>query len=1238
MAFPNVRRHKLLTLVLTRSGGKGLLQPPPRPFTMLSTRAGGLPSSPARGNGLPSSPARRKPGQSNIASLRSSVASSALGQPPEQPPLPEQGSSLPTSKSIPLREVQSSLSPVLSSQVQTPTVYTSNSRSQPSNDAPQPSRTLPPVAPGELLRSSRPSSPKTPGFEIIDAYAYMKRITSDQQQQQQQQQWQQVVSGALSPIYEPPPLTYTNAPLTANDKEDGFQTPLPHKVLSDPPQVEAPRIPHPLPTTGRASPSVHSQEGMTTPAFSISAPSVPPVPPPIGPFIVGGANLPHRRYTPLSIPRGVLSSEFPSDTNIGLARTPRSGNFEVVMFGMGEDGVDRLGGSSVPSVIRPSPAGVSKETRVQQWQTFNVSVPVSDPTRRGVIGGKVHPPQGSVEVHGGRAALPGREGPNTGAITHDEDDDEDDGGEFEMITAAGAPEFEPPGGLDMLSDREVNPAHTAVRVPPLRPALSPLSPFLSRHTSSSSSNSGPSIGDDWYPSLPTDGVVELRPNNQDKPRPPSLKFGLRGLDELARGEEKQSGNIKQLQGRRKQKEQPPDQRHRQSDEPENDGYASVPAPEPIQVPMRIPTPPPPFRPLALPLSMGAPLSDMLSESTAPATLQARARVDYAPSPGERSGSSLRLTSGGSDIFGFGEALGWERAPVKPLVEPATLSGGSEDVFGRKDLKQHFAIVQSTRGEPDSFSPDRPRSRTSPTPNSSEWSPPSVPLDKTLYQPVPRPLPRPRLPLSVFESPSLVPTDPMRNTILPSSGLLSETSISLDMLPILPPVLTSSPSPRHTFKASGNPRLPPAPPPPQYPAPSPPREAPLKDLQSGKNVPASTPPPLGPISDRSHPPIVPPPPPVPQEQLDYHPRSTSLPENRSSSPKYQPTRDGYAQPSPLNGPVMDKPMERSTRSYYENISHRKEKKRLTFAGVVRSLLKGKKDKKAKEAKLNFGSISEREPSRSASERGAKRGHAPAIPFPPPIGQAYVSPPPVPQQPPPAFTDASPQSLPTQVTTGASWGVQPTDRDGWVSRERVQATATGGFATNDVRDSETQADNINATQQLLPHSPASPDALSPHTPSSPLSVATALPPLVYGPSAPITTHIASISTRLEAERDIAMSGGAPIPSLNTGSISYTISTLSHLNTRISEACAVLTQVIVSARVATGESGASSAGVDAQRMSAKVEKDMRTRLCEFLTESIFGRFSVALGSEEDRALRESHGDYFIRCGHSVLFLRRA
>ena len=1237
MAFPNVRRHKLLTLVFTRSSGKGLLQPPPRPFTMLSTRAGGLPSSPARVNGLPSSPARRMPGQSKIASLRSSASSSALGQPPEQQPFLEQDSSLPTSKYIHLQEVQSPLAPVLSIQVQTPTVYTSNSRSQPSNDAPQPSRTLPPVAPGELLRSSRPSSPKTPGFDIIDAYAYMKRITSDQQQQQQQQQWQQVVSGALSPIYEPPPFTYTNALLTANDKEDGVQTPLPPlKVLSDPPQVEALRIPHPLPTTGRASPSVHSQEGMTTPAFSISAPSVPPVPPPIGPFIVGGANLPHQRYTPLSVPRGVLSNEFSSDTNIGLARTPRSGNFEVVMFGMGEHGVDRLG-SSVPSVIRPSPVGVSKGTRVQQWQTFNVS----DPTRGGVIGGKVHPPQGSVEVHEGRVALPDREGPSTDAITHDENDDEDDGGEFEMITAAGAAEFEPPGGLDMLSDREVNTAHTTVRVP-LPPPLSPLSPFLSRHASSSSSNSGPSVGDDWYPSLPTDGVVGLRPNNQDKPRPPSLMFGLRGLDELARGEEKQSGKTRQLQGRRKQKEQPPDQRHRQSEEPENDGYASVPVPEPIRapMPMRIPTPPPPFRPLALPLSMGVPLSDMLSESTAPAALQAQARVDYAPiaSPGELSVSSLRLTSGGSDVFGFGEALSWERAPVKPLVEPVTLSDGSQDEFGRKDLKQHFATVQSTRGEPDSFSPDRPRSRTSPTPNSSEWSPTSMPLDKPLYQGVPRPLPRPRLPLSVFESPSLVPTDPMRNTILPSIGLLSETSISLDMLPILPPVLTSSPSPKHTLKASGNPKLPPAPPPPQYPAPLPPREAPLKDLHSGKDVPASTPPPLGPISDRSHPPIVPPPPPVPQEQVNYHPRSTSLPENRSSSPKYQSTKDGYAQPSPLNGPVMDKPMERSMRSYYENISLRKEKKRLTFAGVVRSLLKGKKDRKAKEAKLNFGSISEREPSRSASERGAKRGHAPAIPFPPPIGQAYVSPPPVPQQPPPAVTDASPQSLPTQVPTGASWVVRPTDGDGWVSRERVQATAAGGFATKDVRDSETQQDNINATQQLLPHFPAFPDTLSPHTPSSPLSVAIALPPLVYGSSAPITTHIASISTRLEAERDIAMSGGAPIPSLNTGTISYIISTLSHLNTRISEASAVLTQVIVSARVATGESGASSAGVDTQRMSAKVEKDMRTRLCEFLTESIFGRFSVALGSEDDRALRESHGDHFIRCGHSALFLRKA
>lgn len=313
---------------------------------------------------------------------------------------------------------------------------------------------------------------------------------------------------------------------------------------------------------------------------------------------------------------------------------------------------------------------------------------------------------------------------------------------------------------------------------------------------------------------------------------------------------------------------------------------------------------------------------------------------------------------------------------------------------------------------------------------------------------------------------------------------------------------------------------------------------------------------------------------------------------------------------------------------------KEKKKPSFAGVMGALLK-----KAKAAKLGHASVEEREPPRGTIELGHPEQEykqdaftiTRAVPPPKqPTEKMFMSPPPVPQLSPPALSNFPSQSLLAQGPTNTLRDAQRMDADGSVSREQPVQPATGVFASDDVRDQPTQykQDEMNTTNQLPLPMRASEDTPSTYVSSSHRPVVTAPPPLVYLPSVPIATHVAYISTRLEAERDSAKSGGDPIPSLNTASIPQIISSLSHLNTQIGEACAILTKVIVSSRITTGESGGSSDGMQARRMCIKVEKDMRTRVCEFLTGGIFGRFSLALGSEEDQALRQAHGEVFVRC----------
>jgi hypothetical protein len=243
--------------------------------------------------------------------------------------------------------------PVLSNQVQTPTVLMcSLALPPPSSDAPQLSRTLSLRTPEDLLRPSRPPSPETPAFDIIDAYDYTCNKSSSGS----------TLPDPISPIYVPPPFTSTNvlknqslrtrrmrvpigslayggdysatfAPTTPSEggplrgshdvelqtPQDGpsplfhllkaFQdlhksrhngrTPSLPEIVLAPPVFKAQKqcqIDYTLSPNAAPSP--------LTPAFSIATPTVPPVPPRLGPLIVGGANASHRRYTPLQYPQG----------------------------------------------------------------------------------------------------------------------------------------------------------------------------------------------------------------------------------------------------------------------------------------------------------------------------------------------------------------------------------------------------------------------------------------------------------------------------------------------------------------------------------------------------------------------------------------------------------------------------------------------------------------------------------------------------------------------------------------------------------------------------------------------------------------------------------------------------------------------------------------------------------------------------------------------------------------------
>jgi len=1080
-------------------------------------------------------------------------------------------------------------------------------------------------------------------------------------------------------------------------KDDPSPPVAPPKDLPRRPRVEAQQAPRRLPEIVQAPSSVQSPETISNPlylgsntgtprplalAINIATPTVPPVPPPIGPVVVGGAKASHRRYTPLSIPGEILSpgDEFSPVTRVGLARTPRTANFDVIMFGMGEDRVERL----------------ESATGSERLETFNVSAPDSVPMRREM---KVQPPQESVgsevdvlDIH---LVSQGRGDFDTSAVLHDgrpEEYDEDDE-EFEMIIAVDVAKLKPPGDLDSESDRDVESGvvRTAVEVS-LSSAVAPLPP----QRPFSSSNDCREVEDDgWYPRLPTDGVVDVVSKNQGKPkpnpvsipvpevkeitqgrditlkgpgilvknrpppirppRPPSLGFDLRMLDGMSGEEEMQIERFRQFEGRWEQQERSGAlvSQSREVSEPGNVGTQPASVSEPVQVslPMRKPAPPSPFSPLTITLDTVS-FSDMLRASTAPAAPQLRLQGDFTPvvSPKEArkepSGSALRPASGRSDILGLEEALSWKPAPVKPPVEPVTSPNGGQGEFGKWDLGRNFATMQGGKRE---FGSSSPHPITLPTPNKPAFGPTTpMPPDTPLYHPTQSVLPTQQiLTKSVFERGDI--------QLLNTSAPRPPTSMPLDMLPILPPVPRSSPPrPKHAAPAVRNPKSVRTPPAPEYGAPSPPHTAPYNDLRKDVDVSfrgpwASAPSNLAslePVAGGGHPPIAPPPHLMPQGWVKYHPRGSSLLENEmqtssqgQSSGFVEPPPNGHVQPSPPNDLGMDQITEGVTRSYYENVSSetspfppasRKEKKKQPFAGVVSALKK--LNKKAKAAKYGLASIEEHGPPRVSSERGRaeqeRKQNAPGQP----AGQAYMSPPPVLQQLPPAFNFPS-QSLPAQGLASTSRDAQQIGGDGWGSREQPAATSTGIFATDDVQGQPVpyKQDEVNTTTKLPPRMRASEDTSPSYVSLSHRPVVTAPPPLVYFPSVPIATHVACISTRLEAERDNAISGGDPIPSLNTTSIPQIISSLSRLNASIGEACAVLTNVIVSSRVATGEPDASSGGVDTRRMSAKVERDMHTRACEFLTGGIFGRFSVALDSEEDRALREAHGEVFVRCAWS-------
>jgi hypothetical protein len=685
--------------------------------------------------------------------------------------------------------------------------------------------------------------------------------------------------------------------------------------------------------------------------------------------------------------------------------------------------------------------------------------------------------------------------------------------------------------------------------------------------------------------------------------------------------------------------------------------------------MRMPTPPS-FSPLTITLDT-VPLSDMLGTSTAPDVSYPWVQRDYAPvlNLNEAKGrfrSAHGPASGGSDVLGLEEALSWKPAPVKPLVEPLTSSDRGQREFGKRDLGRNVATVQDEKRGFGSSSSSQLHPNTLPTLNKPAFGPTTpMPPDTPVLHPtqsVPPPLQIP--PKSVFEPPTPASTDTSKRGTIPpfnNSVLRPPTSMPLDMLPIFPPAPTSlPPRPKQAPLVVRNPNTPPAP---EYRAPSPPSVAPYQDLRNDMKMTLHSPwasspsnlASLDPVAGGNHPPIAPPPHSVPQEQMIYHPRSTSLPRNQlwTSSPQGQSkgiVANGRARPSPPNGPGMDQTREGVTRSYYENVSSEnppfspasgKEKKKPGFTGIMGALLKAKKfNKKAKAAKYGLASVEEYGSQRGTNERGHAeqeyKQNAPitaksALSPKQSTGQAYISPPPVPQKLPPSFSDFSSQFLLGQDPSSTSRDVQQIGGDGWVSREqRVQpaATGTGIFATDDIRDQPLSRHEMKAANQSPPRMQVSEDTPSS---SSHRPVITAPPPLVYYPSVPIATHVTCISTRLEAERDNATSGGDPIPSLNTISIPHIISSLSHLNERIGEACAILTKVIVSSRIATGESSASSVGVDTRRLSAKVERDMRTRVCEFLTEGIFGRFSVALGSEEDRRSGKPMGRFLYDVGFS-------
>jgi hypothetical protein len=1299
--------------------------------------------------------------------------SSALGRPPLQP----LSHSLPPSQPIPLQEARSQIppnAPVLSIQVESPTEYPSHSRLLPSNDAPRLPWTLSPESSEDLLRPSRPLTPETPAFDIIDAYDYVKRVTLDQLQQEQQQQQVFTPESVAPPFtythalkeisiaedgedessYQQPahteeislPLSHTQPPSEGGLFRDSHDIELPSPIdgpppplpplegLPGPPRVEA-QLATRLPDIVRAPSSVQSPEAKSnslylenntgTPSplaseFNIVTPTVPPVPPPppppIGLTIVGRANASHRRYTPLSIPGEILSpgEEFSPVTTVGLARTPRTANFEVLLWGMHEDKVEQPeSATSVDSnELFPPNVGVPEEARgLQRLETFNVSSSDSAAVRRVMmeVKGK-RPTQGLVgreldvmRVHEGRFASQGREELDTSADPHDEgpeDYDEDDGGEFEMVAA----QLEPRSGLDSESNGDVQSG--IVRTAGEVSLSSALAPLPSRRTPSSPHNGREDDG--WYPRLPTDGVVGVVPKNKGKPklklvsipvpevketnqgrgithqglgkqvknrsppvrppRPPSLGFDLRALGAMSGGEEEQNERFKQLEDRRGQQERSgvPGSQYRKADEPGNQS-ASAAKPDKGSLPKRIPTAPSFFSPLTITLDTVS-LSDMLGASAAPAASQPWAQVDHAlvVSPKEAKkeppGSGLHPASDGSDILGLEEALSRKPAPIKPRGEPATSLDAGQGEFGKRDLGRNAATVQDAKRGFDSSSSGQPHPITLPTPNKPAFGPTTFMFpDPPLYNPtqsVPPPLQISTK--SVFEAPIPVPTDtiPPFNNVVPRPP----ASMPLEMLPILP--MSSPPRPKHDPPTVRNPdfvRPLPAPPAPKYRAPSPP----YKDLHKGISVPprgpwASSPSDLAslePVAGESHPSIAPPDS-VPQRQVKSRMRGSSLPDNQigPSSPPGQPSGvvapplNGDAQPSPRNGADMGQTREGMARSYYENSSSETwrfppvsgKKKKPLFAGVVGALLKTTKlNKRAKAAKRGLASIEERGSPRGTIEQGHAeqeyKQDAPTIaksvlPLNLPTGQGNMSPPLVPQQSPPALYNFPSQSLPAQGPTNTLRGTQQIGEDGSVSREqRVQPAAPGVFASDDVRDQPVpyRQDELNAANQPPLRLRASEDTPSTNVSSSHRPVVTAPPPLIYFPSVPIATHVASISARLEAERDSATSGGDPIPSLNTASISHVISSLSNLNTHICEACAILTKAIVTSRIATGESGASLSAVETRRMSTKVEKDMRTRLCEFLTGGIFGRFSVALGSEEDQALREAHGDVFVRCG---------